>query len=172
MNTFDAAVISVVIVLALLGFQAGLLRSLADILGFLIAAPLAVALTPYFSSAAPAAANSPLGQNSLVFFGLLVVGGIVLAQLFRYAISDFAGADIHLLDRTAGFILGAIRALLVAVMIVLIFDRIIPRGHDPEFLRGSKTRPWLSMAAQGGLRSLPPEVSDYIDRLKRERGLR
>ena len=43
--------------------------------------------------------------------------------------------------------------------------------YDPEFLKGSKTRPWLSMAAQGGLRSLPPEVSDYIDRLKRERGL-
>ena len=172
MNTFDAAVISVVIVLALLGFQAGLLPSLADILGFLIAAPLAVALTPYFSSAAPAAANSPLGQNSLVVFGLLVVGGIVLAQLFRYAIADFAGDDIHLLDRTAGFILGAVRALLVAVMIVLIFDRIIPVGYEPEFLRGSKVRPLLSVAAQRGLRSLPPEVSDYIDRLKRERGLR
>jgi len=27
------------------------------------------------------------------------------------------------------------------------------------------------LAAQRGLRSLPPEVSDYIDRLKRERGL-
>ena len=60
---------------------------------------------------------------------------------------------------------------LVAVLIVLIFDRIIPAGRDPEFLKGSKTRPWLSLAAQSGLRSLPPEVSSYIDRLKRERGL-
>lgn len=172
MNTFDAAVISVVIVLALLGFRAGLLRSLADILGFVIAAPLAVALTPYFSSAAPAAtANSPLGQNSLVLFSLLVVGGIVFAQFLRYAIADFAGPDIHLLDRSAGFVLGAVRALLVAVTIVLIFDRIIPSGRDPEFLKGSKVRPVLSLAAQRGLRSLPPEVSDYIDRLKRERGL-
>ena len=144
MNTFDAAVISVVIVLALLGFRAGLLRSLADILGFLIAAPLAVALTPYLSSAAPAAAGSPWGQNSLVFFGLLLVGGIVFAQLLRHTIVDFAGTDIHLLDRTAGFILGAVRALLVAVMIVLIFDKIIPAGRDPEFLKGSKVRPWLS----------------------------
>ena len=172
MNAFDAAVISVVIVLALLGFRAGLLRSLADILGFVIAAPLAVALTPYFSSAAPAAgAGSPWGQNSLVFFGLLLVGGVVFAQLLRHVIVDFAGSDIHLLDRSAGFLLGAIRALLVAVTIVLIFDRIIPVGREPEFLKGSKVRPWLSLAAQRGLRSLPPEVSDYIDRLKRERGL-
>ena len=172
MNTFDAAVVSVVIVLALLGFRAGLLRSLADILGFVIAAPLAIALTPYFSSAAPAAgAGSPWGQNSLVFFGLLLVGGVVFAQLLRHVIVDFAGSDIHLLDRSAGFLLGAIRALLVAVTIVLIFDRIIPVGREPEFLKGSKVRPWLSLAAQRGLRSLPPEVSDYIDRLKRERGL-
>jgi membrane protein required for colicin V production len=171
MNTFDAAVISVVIVLALLGLRAGLLRSLADILGFVIAAPLAVSLTPYFSRAAPAAAASLWGQNSLVFFGLLMVSGIVLAQLFRYAIADFVGSDVHLLDRAAGFILGAVRALLVAVLIVLIFDRIIPAGRDPEFLKGSKTRPWLSLAAQSGLRSLPPEVSNHIDRLKRERGL-
>jgi membrane protein required for colicin V production len=171
MNTFDAVVISVAIILALLGFRAGLLRSLADILGFVIAAPLAVALTPYLSSAAPAAANSPLGRNSLVFFGLLIVGGIVFAQLLRHTIVDFAGTDIHLLDRTAGFILGAVRALLVAVTIVLIFDRIIPVGLEPGFLKGSKTRPWLSLAAQRGLRSLPPEVSDYVDRLKRERGL-
>ena len=31
--------------------------------------------------------------------------------------------------------------------------------------------PVLSTAGQQGLRSLPPEVADYIDRLKRERGL-
>ena len=34
MNAFDAAVLAVVIILAILGFRAGLLRSLADILGF------------------------------------------------------------------------------------------------------------------------------------------
>ena len=171
MNAFDAVVIAVVIVLALLGFRAGLLRSLADIFGFVIAAPLAVAVTPYFSSAAHAAVSSPWGQNSLVFFGILLVGGILFAQLLRHALVDFAGSDIHLLDRSAGFILGAVRALLVAVTIVLIFDRIIPVGREPEFLRGSKLHPWLSLAAQRGLRSLPPEASDYIDRLKRERGL-
>ena len=92
MNTFDAAVISVVVVLAFLGFRAGLLRSLADILGFVIAAPIAVALTPYFasafSSAAPAAASSPWGQNSLVFFGILFVGGILFAQLLRHTLVD------------------------------------------------------------------------------------
>ena len=171
MNVFDGVVLAVVLLLALLGFRAGLLRSLGDILGFVIAAPVAVALTPYFAPAAAKAASSPLGQSSLVFFGLLLVGGILFAQMMRFAIGGFAGDDIHLLDRFGGFLLGAVRALLVALTIVLVFDRIIPAGRDPDFLKGSKVRPVLSRVAQSGLKSLPPEITDYIDRLKRERGI-
>jgi len=171
MNTFDAVVVAVTAILALLGFRAGLMRSVADILGFVVAAPVSLALAERFSSAAPALAGSPWSQSSLVFFGLLFVVGTVLAQLLRYAIGDVLGHDIHLVDRSAGFVLGVFRALLVAVLVVLVFDRIIPAGRDPDFLRTSKLRPVLSMAGQRGLRSLPPEVADIIDRLKRERGL-
>jgi membrane protein required for colicin V production len=173
MNQFDAAVLIVVLILAIMGFRAGLLRSLADILGFVIAAPLAVALTPYFTAHAgrTAMASSPFGTGSLVFFGLFVIGGFLLAQLLRQMVAGLAGDEIPLFDRFAGFVLGAARALLVAITIVLIFDRIIPSGRDPEFLKGSRTRPWLSLAAVQGLKSLPPETTEYIDRLKRERGL-
>jgi membrane protein required for colicin V production len=173
MNQFDAAVLIVVLILALMGFRAGLLRSLADILGFVVAAPLAVALAPYLTSAATktAMASSPLGAGSLVFFGLFVAGGVAIAQLVRQMVAGLAGEDIPLFDRFAGSALGAVRALLVAITIVMIFDRIIPTEYEPQFLKGSKTRPWLSLAAQRGLRSLPPETAEYIDRLKRERGL-
>src|SRR5260221_13558607 len=103
MNAFDAAVISVVIVLALLGFRAGLLRSLADILGFVVAAPLAVALTPYFVSAAASAVapGSPWGNNSLMFLGVFLIGGLLVAQLIRQMVTGLAGDDIHLFDRFA-----------------------------------------------------------------------
>jgi len=56
-------------------------------------------------------------------------------------------------------------------VVVLVFDRIIPPGREPAFLKGSQWRPGLSQAAQQGLRSLPPDVEAYIDRLKKERGL-
>ena len=151
MNSFDAAVVVVTLALALLGFRAGLLRSLADILGFVIAAPVAIAVTPHLAPAG-SASNSALGPGSHVVAGMV-------------------GDDIHLLDRFAGFLLGAARALLVAVTIVLVFDRIIPSGREPQFLKGSKSRPLLSLAAQRGLRSLPPEITEHIDRLKRQHGL-
>jgi len=57
------------------------------------------------------------------------------------------------------------------VLIVVIFDRIIPPGREPEFLKGSRLRPILSAAGRQGLKSLPPDIENYIDRLKRQRGL-
>src|SRR5262245_19464789 len=108
MNQFDAAVLIVVLILAIMGFRAGLLRSLADILGFVIAAPLAVALTPYFSprAAQTAIAASPVGTGSLVFFALFVIGGFLLAQLMRQTVAGLAGNEVPLFDRFAGFALG------------------------------------------------------------------
>jgi membrane protein required for colicin V production len=171
MNAFDAVVYAVAIIAVMAGFNAGLLRSLATILGYLIAAPTAVAITPgattlLFGESAPSP-NQILITLFVVFF---LVGGIV-AALIRMIVSAFAGPHTGLFDRLAGAALSAVRIALVAVLIVVIFDRIIPPGRDPPFLAGSRLRPYLSVAGQMGLRSLPPEVEEYIDRLKRERGL-
>ena len=53
----------------------------------------------------------------------------------------------------------------------MVFDRLIPPGREPEFLSGSRLRPILSEAGRQGLRQLPPDVTEFIDRVKRERGL-
>ena len=171
MNSFDAAVLLTTLLLAVLGFRAGLLRSLADIIGFVVAAPLAVALMPLLSTSKAPANVGLLTQGSILFLATFLVCGFILAQLMRYAVAGMVGEDIHILDRSAGLLLGVARALLVAVTLVLVFDKIIPAGRDPQFLAGSKSRPMLSVAAQYGVRSLPPEVSAHIDRLKRQRGI-
>ena len=63
------------------------------------------------------------------------------------------------------------RIFLIAVLVVVIFDRAIPAGREPSFLIGWRLRPYLSAAGRAGLQSLPPEVEKTVDRLKRERGL-
>jgi membrane protein required for colicin V production len=171
MNGFDAVVAAAMILGIALGFGAGLLRSLATIFGYLIAAPMAVAVT------APIKARV-LGQSALspeqfwlllaaVFIGL----GIVVSALLRIVVGELLGPDVGLFDRLAGAALGALRMFLVAVLIVVIFDRIVPPDRQPNYLVGSRLRPYLSAAGQAGLRSLPPDIEAYIDRLKRERGI-
>jgi membrane protein required for colicin V production len=168
MNSFDAAVYIVVVVAVVSGFNAGLLRSIATIMGYLVAMPVAVAATPLVSRMLADKFSTPGAQNSLLFFAVFLVAGILFGALLRTAVSETIGPRISLSDRLAGSVLGAVRIGLVAVTMVLIFDRIIPLDRQPAFLSGSQLRPILSMAGQKGLKSLPSDVTAFIDRLKKD----
>jgi membrane protein required for colicin V production len=168
MNTFDIAVMIGLVVAILGGFATGLVRSAITILAYLIAMPLAVWVMSYVPPLDSQYA-SPLGQNTGFFLGAFLIIGMALGKLGRVVVDQAVGDEPGLLDRLAGGVLGAVRVGLVAISLVLVFDRIIPAGQEPGFLRGSQLRPILSDAAQRGFRSLPPELTATIDRIKRER---
>jgi membrane protein required for colicin V production len=170
-NAFDAAVYLCLAIAIIAGFRSGLLRSMATIFGYLAAMGLAVALTPPLTPFLTEQFHMAPGQSWMVYVGIFFVAGIVLGALLRGAISELVGEDVSAPDRMAGAILGAVRVGLLAVLIVVIFDRIIPPGREPAFLKGSQLRPILSQAGAAGLKSLPPDIEDYIDRLKRQRGI-
>jgi membrane protein required for colicin V production len=180
---FDGAVYFVMFIAVIGGFHAGFVRSALTIFAYLVAMPLAVAATPYV---APLLGSKVLGptadttltplaaigaRNSLLFFGVFLAIGVVLGALMRAAVNEAVGTRIGIADRLAGAGLGVIRIALVAVLLVLVFDRLIPPGREPDFLRGSRLRPTLSLAGQLGLRTLPPETLAFIDRLKKEHGI-
>jgi membrane protein required for colicin V production len=126
MNTFDAVISIVAIVAVISGFNAGLLRSAATILGYVCAMPVAVATTSLISSALADKSNAPWAQSSFVPFGIFLATGVLLANLLRVVVSETVGPSISIPDRLAGSLLGAVRVALVAVTVVLIFDRLIP----------------------------------------------
>jgi membrane protein required for colicin V production len=169
MNIFDIAVTIALIVAVITGFNAGLLRSAVTILAYLFAMPLAVWLMSLLSSASDAATSAPLAQNSLLFFAIFLVSGMALGKMARMAIDETMGSESGIGDRLAGALLGAARVGLVAITLVLIFDQLVPADRQPAYLTGSQLRPLLSMAGQKGFKSLPPDVTAYIDRLKRDR---
>ncbi|HEY4404495.1 MAG TPA: CvpA family protein [Xanthobacteraceae bacterium] len=168
MNSFDAVVYFVALVAVITGFNSGLLRSMATIVGYLAAMPIAMAATPRLSPMLADKFAPPGVQSPLLFFVVFLAVGIILGALLRTAISETVGARISLPDRLAGSMLGAGRIALVAVTMVLIFDRIIPADRQPAFLTGSQLRPILLIVGQKGLKSLPPDVTAYIDQLKKQ----
>jgi membrane protein required for colicin V production len=170
-NAFDAAIYIFLFLAVVMGFSSGLLRSLATIIGYLAAAPIAVTAAPYLTPILISQFKLPPAQAWIGLAGIFLFIGLVLGALLRLAISELVGPDISIPDRLAGAILGAVRIGLLAVLMVVIFDRIIPAGREPAFLTGSQWRPVLSRAGQAGLKSLPPDIANYIDRLKRARGL-
>jgi membrane protein required for colicin V production len=171
MNIFDAVVIAFALLAVVFGYNAGLLRSLATILGYVIAAPFAVAVAPLLAHYAAGSTDLSGGRGALALFAVFLVSGMVISALIRRAIGDMVGPEASPFDRVAGAMLGAVRTGLVAVLLVMIFDRIIPPDREPSWLSQSRLRPVLSAAGRQGLRALPPDVIAYIDRLKKERGL-
>ncbi len=170
-NLFDAAIYLCLFLAVVTGFSSGLLRSLATIFGYVCAMPLAVTGASWLSKILIDQFKLPQAQPWVVFVGIFLIAGIVLSALFRLTVGEMAGAEINIADRFAGAVLGAVRVGLLAVLIVVIFDRIIPAGREPAFLAGSQWRTVLSLAGRAGLKSLPPEVAAFIDRLKKERGI-
>jgi membrane protein required for colicin V production len=171
MNSFDFVVILGAVVAIVMGFRSGLLRSVATIVGYLCAMPIALVTAPASGAFLTEQLRMPPAPGWAVFCGIFLVTGIVLAALLRTAINELVGEIVSIPDRVAGATLGAMRIGLLAVLMVVIFERIIPPDRQPSFLKESRLRPILSAAGQLGLKSLPPDVAETIDRLKRERGI-
>ena len=166
MNTFDLVVFLGLAIATVTGFGTGLVRSAATILAYLVAMPIAVWVMSYVPPLDEQYA-SPLGHNAGFFLGAFLVIGMVLGKLARMMVNDAIGPELGVVDRLAGAALGAVRVGLVAISVVMVFDRLIPAADEPAFLKGSQLRPLLSAAGQSGFRSLPPEAAAAIDRLKR-----
>ena len=165
MNTFDLVVFLGLAIATVTGFGTGLVRSAATILAYLVAMPIAVWVMSYVPPLDDQFA-SPLGHNAGFFLGAFLVIGMVLGKLARMMVTDAIGPELGVVDRLAGAALGAVRVGLVAISVVMVFDRLIPAADEPAFLKGSQLRPLLSAAGQSGFRSLPPEAAAAIDRLK------
>jgi membrane protein required for colicin V production len=171
MNIFDAAVIGVTIVATIMGYRSGLLRSLATIFGYVLAAPVAIVATPKLAPLFTTHAASPGERNALLFAAVFLGTGILTGALLRSAVSFVSGETVNLPDRAAGAALGAVRVLLLAVLMVLIFEMIIPQKREPAWFAQSQLRPFLSAAAAQGVRKLPSDVIAHIDRMKKQRGI-
>jgi membrane protein required for colicin V production len=171
MNSFDAIVIAALLIVMVIGFRAGLLRSAVTILGYLIAMPIAVWATSLIVPQIGNNATVSAAQNSLIFFGIFLASGVVMGSVLRMAVNETIGHHIGLGDRLAGAALGAIRVVLIAVTLVLIFDQLVPATMQPPYLVGSRFRPMLSMLGQKGFKTLPPDVTATIDQWKRDHRL-
>jgi membrane protein required for colicin V production len=169
MNSFDAVVGIALVAAVVLGYNSGLLRSAVTILAYLFAMPIAIWAMTFVAPMIGGQADASWMQSWPLFFGIFLLAGMVLGKLMRMVLDEAIGPGAGVGDRLAGAALGAVRAGLVAVTLVMIFDQLVPRDREPGYLEGSRLRPLLSAAARTGFRSLPPEAAAAIDRLKKDR---
>src|SRR5689334_12761972 len=102
---FDIIVYTLLAVAVILGFRSGLLRSLATILGYVVATPFAIGVAPALSYWLARNYGMAPTFNGVVIAGVLLVSGILMGALFRRAVADMTGEHIGIGDRVLGGIL-------------------------------------------------------------------
>lgn len=159
----DGILLVIMLISALLAMIRGFVREVLSIAAWVAAA---VAAFAFFDDLLPFV-REHIAQEQIAMAAS--AGGIFLVTLMIVSfitmrISDFVlDSRIGPLDRTAGFIFGAARGLLLVVVGLLFFNWFIPDpSAQPSWVAGAKSKPVLEAIGQQLLAALPEDPEKEI----------
>jgi membrane protein required for colicin V production len=80
-------------------------------------------------------------------------------------------SKIGALDRTLGFVFGAARGLLIAVIAFVFFDKLVGEKQQPDWVRNAKLKPVLQTAGDNLIALLPDDPEGMIAKWKAKKRL-
>ncbi len=154
----DIIVIGIVILSGLLAAVRGFTREVLAIASWVAAAAAAYAfhpaVLPYLKPYIP---NDQLALAASI--GAVFIGVLIIVSLFTVKISDLIlDSKIGALDRSLGFLFGAARGFLIAVIAFMFFDKLVGDKQQPEWVKQAKTRPFLKETGDQLLALLPSDL--------------
>jgi membrane protein required for colicin V production len=171
MNNFpvtvlDLVVLGVVFISALLAAIRGFTREVLAIGSWVAAAIAAYALhpfvLPYLKDYIPNAQLQLAAAIGAVFLVTLVIVSFLTVRISDLILDSKIGA----LDRTLGFLFGAARGLLIAVIAFVFFDKLVGEKQQPDWVRMAKLRPVLQAAGENLIALLPDDPEGMIAKWK------
>lgn len=169
----DVLVVTVVLVSA--GFAAwrGFVQESLSILSWAAAAFAAL----YFGQAAAGLLHGVLsGWAAIVvaYIGVFLVVVIPLSFISYRLAEGVRHTPVHALDRTLGFVFGAVRGLVIIAIAYLVFSMIVPIPRQPRWMTHARLLPLIQSSAQVLLALVPGQkiasgerISIYPDRAAR-----
>ena len=96
----------------------------------------------------------------------LMVGALIIVSLITMRIADFVvDSRIGALDRTLGFVFGAVRGALLVVVALLFYNWLVPDNQWP-WIANAKSKPVLESIGQSIVQLLPEDPEGtIIDRI-------
>jgi membrane protein required for colicin V production len=159
----DLGVIGIILVSALLSMMRGFSREILAIGSWAAAAAAAYyfypLVLPYVQPYIHKEIIAQAIAAALVFFATLIV-----VSLFTVRISDaILDSKIGALDRSLGFLFGAARGFLLAIVAFAIFNWLVAEKLQPLWVKNAKTRPVLMDSAAKIVALLPQDAAATID---------
>jgi uncharacterized membrane protein required for colicin V production len=171
-NTFDAIVLGILGLSALVAFFRGFIRELLSLGAWVGAALITLYLFPHSTefmknhihgsqSGTVAAGVGALGTYIAALLGISVINSIIL----RYVKT---GAEVGLLDNFLGLLFGALRGAFIISLGYLIMLAIIPKDPVPDWLKTSVTRSYVQKGADFLSGVAPQYLADIEGFVKKE----
>lgn len=163
----DLGVIAIVLISAVLAMVRGFTREVLAIASWGAAAVAAIYfhpyvlpyVKPYISKGAVALAAAA----AIVFFVTLIVVSIITVKISDAILDSKVGP----LDRSLGFVFGAVRGLLLCVIAFVFFNWLVPEKAQPGWVRDARMRPVLQSTGEELIALLPDDPEGLINKLKR-----
>jgi membrane protein required for colicin V production len=119
-------------------------------------------LKPYISKDVVAMATAA----GIVFFVTLVLVSLITVRLSDAILDSKVGA----LDRSLGFVFGAVRGLLLCVVAYVFFGWLVPDKLQPEWVRTARMKPILQATGDQLMAMLPDDPEGLLNKLKKNKG--
>jgi membrane protein required for colicin V production len=165
-TALDLVVLGVILISALLAAVRGFTREVLAIASWVAAAAAAYALhpsvLPYAREYIPNAQLALAASIAVVFLGTLVIVSFITVKLSDLILDSKIGA----LDRTLGFVFGAGRGLLIAVIAFVFFDKLVGEKQQPDWVKTAKLRPVLKETGDQIIALLPDDPEGFIAKWK------
>jgi len=169
----DLAVLGIVLFSALLATLRGFTREVLAIVAWVGAAAIAYIefKSPHFLSfIKPYIQKDVIAQGvdaAAVFFAALFLITIVTVKLSDVILDSKIGA----LDRTLGFVFGAARGFLIAVVLFVFYGWLVPETNQPFWVKTARGKPILEAAGDSLRDMVPQDAENFINELKKKKSV-
>jgi membrane protein required for colicin V production len=166
----DLAVLVIVLISGFLALLRGFTREVLAILSWVAAAAAAYYLhplaLPYVKPYIPKENIALAVAAGGVFLVTLLVVSLFTVKLSDVILDSKVGA----LDRTLGFVFGAARGLLLAVVAFVFYSWLVPEANQPEWVKTARAKPVLQSAGDKLREYLPDDVDAILAKIKSKKG--
>jgi membrane protein required for colicin V production len=162
----DLGLIVVVLISALLAMLRGFTREVLAIASWTAAAVAAVyfhpLVLPYVKPYIGKEVIALAASAAIVFFVTLIIVSLITVRLSDAILDSKVGA----LDRSLGFVFGAVRGLLLCVIAFIFFSWLVPTEKTPEWVKSARMRPLLQTTGDELMAMLPDDPEGLLAKLK------
>jgi membrane protein required for colicin V production len=103
-----------------------------------------------------------LASAAAVFFIALILVSIVTVKLSDIILDSKIGA----LDRSLGFVFGAVRGALLMVVAFVFYSWLVPDANQPEWVRNARAKPFLQAGGDKLREMLPDDIDAIVAKIK------